>query len=906
MNISQLESYNLGDAVKFHTKLNPELWDRREHLHPEVRDQLLKIADDFATFLGVDNIDIEDITVSGSNAAYTYTKHSDIDLHLVVRRPEDPVYRELFDSKKHIYNKDHDIEIHGIPVELYVQDYDQPAVSQGIYSVLNSDWLEVPRRQRAIIDDVSVRGRYESLQRQIKEAIDTNDSRQIDRLFKKLKRMRQTGLDQNGEFGPENLAYKMLRSQGYIDRLATARSKARSQELSLDELASQPVRYGYGRDSVNNAFKQYNQVSENKGTHYNLEQFKLFVNNFSKDFKLPVIVNNKNILEHTSTTDLFISEYNSVLKKKIARYVWDLPEKLKKYNLTTEDLYKTSTPYDQIVRYTLTKELPGNRIKLKESIDNVAGIIKKLTSLLGLSTQPPIVGDKVDIVDLTVYTMSDRIEIASASNEVITRINNNLYLTASGEIGYLGKHPGAEGVVTTTYFAPANTIETNKTILSLKSKHNNDGLELDGWKINYSNDSITKKLSHMFKEYANKQLDEVGISPDGTNPTTSQFTNEAESDPTDTIREFVEFCRDYLSIESNIKLSVKTDPTWSQKNSTFGRYNPDTNVLEVSLPGRHIMDTFRTIAHELTHLRQHELSAAPEGAGDTGSEWENQANAMAGIIMREWGRSHPAMFTVKESWRFKPCSLSSVELSTVLQKSYRSLSEQTGNRWYPHRCSHLAQYVIKSQKNLIKENAQLNTLGKFQSSLQRFDCRNQVDLQVGSLVAIIQVIPHTSDSVIELNGFTSPKKIKQVFREDNNDIKWLEFTDGSTYPDQHFIEAGKGGGELEGTNTLFFPDKLAAEKTVMSIQLTAPEGWKLSTTNILESSLNEASGYIPTAAEANDPRFSMALTQDVRPGATGRAANALKLNTDKQGHPQIARTNGLVSRLQEEFKRFQK
>ena len=111
MNITELEKYNLDDAVKFNDHLNPRLWDSTEHLRPEVKAQLLLIAEDFREFLGVKDLDLQDITVSGSNAAYTYTPNSDIDLHLVVKMPEDEVYRELFDAKKFQYNEQHNITI---------------------------------------------------------------------------------------------------------------------------------------------------------------------------------------------------------------------------------------------------------------------------------------------------------------------------------------------------------------------------------------------------------------------------------------------------------------------------------------------------------------------------------------------------------------------------------------------------------------------------------------------------------------------------------------------------------------------------------------------------------------------------------------------------------------------------
>jgi len=118
MNILELDSFNLADAVKFNDQLNPRIW-RNNKMRPEVREKLLEIAADFKESLGLSDLDLEDITVSGSNAGFTYTPHSDIDLHLVVRMPEqcDEVYQELFNAKKYEYNNEHDIKIGGYDVE---------------------------------------------------------------------------------------------------------------------------------------------------------------------------------------------------------------------------------------------------------------------------------------------------------------------------------------------------------------------------------------------------------------------------------------------------------------------------------------------------------------------------------------------------------------------------------------------------------------------------------------------------------------------------------------------------------------------------------------------------------------------------------------------------------------------
>ena len=237
MNIQELDSYNLADAVKFNDHLNPRLWTADEHLRPEVREQLLRIAEDFRESLGISDLDLRDITISGSNAAYTYTPNSDIDLHLVVDVPDDKVYRELFNAKKFQYNEQHDITIGGADVELYVQDDKEPHISQGVYSVLNNKWLSVPRRVKSVVDDTSTRNKFETVGHQIERAIRSGNIKRMSRLIDKIKKMRQTGLEAHGEFGPENLVFKMLRTQGKIKQLYDARTAAKDRELSLKEKA---------------------------------------------------------------------------------------------------------------------------------------------------------------------------------------------------------------------------------------------------------------------------------------------------------------------------------------------------------------------------------------------------------------------------------------------------------------------------------------------------------------------------------------------------------------------------------------------------------------------------------------------------------------------------------------------
>jgi len=235
MDIKELESFRLADAVKFHDELNPKLWIG-DDLDPVVYDKLMAMAEDFIAELGIGKLKVEDITISGSNAAYSYTPHSDIDLHILVdmkKLPNDEVYRELFTSKKNEYNKSHDLMIRGIPVELYVQDSRQPHASLGEYSLLKKDWTRIPVKRKANFDQDRTRAKYEKLGELIELALKNRNLEDIERVLDIVKRYRKAGLQSTGEFGPENLAFKAIRKHGLFQALWDMKQELHSKELSL-------------------------------------------------------------------------------------------------------------------------------------------------------------------------------------------------------------------------------------------------------------------------------------------------------------------------------------------------------------------------------------------------------------------------------------------------------------------------------------------------------------------------------------------------------------------------------------------------------------------------------------------------------------------------------------------------
>jgi hypothetical protein len=236
MNLNELDTFRLTDAINFHTELNPQLFIG-DQMRPPVRTALLGIAQDFIEFIGILDIALVDITVSGSNAAYSYTPHSDIDLHLIVdfdQLNNDEVYRELFDAKKYQYNDQHDIKVKSYDVEVYVQAADQPHSSLGEYSINRDDWNKIPTKRRANLDDIATRLKYEKIRQLSLQALASDDLGYVKNVLDVLKRYRTAGLEKGGEFGPENLAFKILRKQGIFQRLWDKRRDHEDEILSLE------------------------------------------------------------------------------------------------------------------------------------------------------------------------------------------------------------------------------------------------------------------------------------------------------------------------------------------------------------------------------------------------------------------------------------------------------------------------------------------------------------------------------------------------------------------------------------------------------------------------------------------------------------------------------------------------
>lgn len=236
MYIREFTESIVDSAVQFHKELNPLIW-QGDVLAPRVRYQMLQIAKHFIEFIDIPELHLQDVTISGSNAAYSYTPQSDIDLHLIVDIPSDQavLLKPLYDAKKNQYNYAHNIKIKGIDVELYVQPSDQKHHSLGIYSVLDNKWKQKPVMGTVKIHNGDVKDKVENYVNKIVQALVDDDLDNVRATQDEISRIRKAGLESGGEFSIENIAFKILRAKGFIEKLRQHAFKLQDRALSLKE-----------------------------------------------------------------------------------------------------------------------------------------------------------------------------------------------------------------------------------------------------------------------------------------------------------------------------------------------------------------------------------------------------------------------------------------------------------------------------------------------------------------------------------------------------------------------------------------------------------------------------------------------------------------------------------------------
>lgn len=244
------ENVDVKDVSKLKKGLSGTIWQKDGTLKPEVRAKMIKIGKEFYASLGLD-YPIRDIIFTGSLANYNWTNHSDLDVHVMFETDEeDQLLSDYIFAKKDVWSDKHDIKIYGFPVEVFAKNTEEEHGSKAIYSLLKNEWLKKPSKKNINIDSEAIQIKTADLMNKIDdvEKISSKDKQFVaaEKLKDKIKNMRGASLEQGGEYSTENLVFKTLRNNGYLDKLSNLKLHAFDSEMSLNEGANKNHKNEFG------------------------------------------------------------------------------------------------------------------------------------------------------------------------------------------------------------------------------------------------------------------------------------------------------------------------------------------------------------------------------------------------------------------------------------------------------------------------------------------------------------------------------------------------------------------------------------------------------------------------------------------------------------------------------------
>jgi hypothetical protein len=303
-----------------HDELNLKFWDINDNLNPKVRKRLLQIAKDFIEFTKIKNLKILDIIFTGSLTNYSYHSKSDIDLHILINLENFGKHEKFVDeylqTKKALWNKDHKIEMFGFEVEVYPENKSKNQRPSGLFSLAKNEWITKPIKISEKVDKDLVKKKYQNEVDKILQIEDESKKKNfdyekviddIDKYKASLRDKRNIALREEGEFSPENLVFKMLRNNGFLDKLSSLKKDLYDNSLTLERFKDNMNEYLFSKGD------KFILNRESAKMHGRLhDRFKVVSNQTINEGKLSNLVRNlrtrKDYIVETKLLQLFANK----------------------------------------------------------------------------------------------------------------------------------------------------------------------------------------------------------------------------------------------------------------------------------------------------------------------------------------------------------------------------------------------------------------------------------------------------------------------------------------------------------------------------------------------------------------------------------------------------------------------
>jgi len=125
------------------------------------------------------------------------------------------------------------------------------------------------------------------------------------------------------------------------------------------------------------------------------------------------------------------------------------------------------------------------------------------------------------------------------------------------------------------------------------------------------------------------------------------------SDEKQHLEKFVDFVKKELNIENDVNIRYQTDKDGIKTTAVYkyqdgGDEEFEQSEVRVYTKERALQDIMRSVAHELVHHQQNERGELEGKISNVGGPIEDEANAVAGELLKKYGIDHPEIYGEEE------------------------------------------------------------------------------------------------------------------------------------------------------------------------------------------------------------------------------------------------------------------
>ena len=131
----------------------------------------------------------------------------------------------------------------GFQVEVYPENKSKNQKSSGLFSLAKNEWITIPHKTEEKVDKDLVKKKYQNEVDKILQIEDDSKKKnldfqkiikQIDKYKDALRYKRSVAIREEGEFAVENLVFKMLRNNGFLEKLSKLKRQLYDDALTLE------------------------------------------------------------------------------------------------------------------------------------------------------------------------------------------------------------------------------------------------------------------------------------------------------------------------------------------------------------------------------------------------------------------------------------------------------------------------------------------------------------------------------------------------------------------------------------------------------------------------------------------------------------------------------------------------